>query len=38
MMEAIENIALIALLLAIGVGLTWAILLGFVYFLESMND
>jgi hypothetical protein len=37
-MEAIENIALIALLLAIGVGLTWAVLIGFAYFLEVTND
>jgi hypothetical protein len=34
----IENVLLMALLMALGVGLTWAVLLGFVYFLEVMND
>jgi hypothetical protein len=34
----IENVLLMALLMALGVGLTWAVLLGFIYFLEVMND
>lgn len=34
----IENVLLMALLMACGVGLTWALLLGFIYFLEVMND
>jgi hypothetical protein len=34
----IENVLLMALLMALGVGLTWAVLLGFIYFLEVTND
>lgn len=34
----IENIALIVCLVALGVGLAWALLIGFVYFLEVLND
>jgi hypothetical protein len=34
----IENILLMAALMVLGVGLTWAVLLGFIYFLEVMND
>lgn len=37
-MAAIENIALMAVLMALGVGVTAALLIGFVYFLEVMND
>ena len=37
-MEVIENIVLISMLLAIGVGLTWAVLIGFIYFLEGWDD
>jgi len=37
-MDAIENIALMVALMLAGVGLTWAILLGFIYFMEVMND
>lgn len=34
----IENIALMVLLMLLGVSVTWALLIGFVYFLEIMND
>ncbi len=34
----IENIALMVCLMLLGAGLTWALLAGFVYFLEIMND
>lgn len=34
----LENVALIVTLLALGVGLTWALLIGFIYFLEVLND
>ena len=37
-MDAIENIALMVALMALGVGLTWAVLAAFVYFLEFQND
>jgi Na+-transporting methylmalonyl-CoA/oxaloacetate decarboxylase gamma subunit len=37
-MDAIENIALIIFLLALGVGLTVAVLIGFIYVVEFMND
>lgn len=37
-MTAIENIALIVVLLALGCGLTVAMLIGFVYYLEIQND
>ena len=33
-MEAVENIALMVGLMALGVSVTWALLIGFVYFLE----
>lgn len=36
-MEAIENIALMVALMLLGVGLTWAVLFGFIYFLEALN-
>jgi len=29
---------LMVLLMALGIGLTWAVLIGFIYFLEMMND
>ena len=38
MAEAIENIALMVALMAAGVGVTVAMLCGFVYFLECQND
>jgi hypothetical protein len=34
----IENVSLIVALLVLGVGLTWAMLIGFIYFLEILND
>jgi Na+-transporting methylmalonyl-CoA/oxaloacetate decarboxylase gamma subunit len=37
-MDAIENIALIIFLLALGVGLAVAVLIGFIYVVEFMND
>jgi hypothetical protein len=37
-MEAIENIALIVVLLLAGVGVTWAVLAGLIYFLEMADD
>lgn len=37
-MEAIENIALIVTLMLLGVGIVWALLAGFVYFMEVLND
>lgn len=38
MIEAIENIALMALLMLIGIGSAAAVLIGFVYYLEVQND
>ena len=37
-MESIENIAVITFLLLIGAGITFAVLAGLVYFLETMDD
>jgi hypothetical protein len=37
-MEFIENITLIVALLLLGVGATWAVLAGLIYFLEIQND
>lgn len=37
-MAFIENIALIVALLLLGVGATWAVLAGLIYFLEIQND
>ena len=34
----IENVLLMALLMALGVGLTGAVLLGFIYWMEFQND
>ena len=34
----IENVLLMALLMALGVGLTGAVLFGFIYWMEVMND
>lgn len=36
-MEAIENIALMVFLMAIGVSITAAILIGFIYWLEAQD-
>jgi len=34
----IENVLLMALLMALGIGLTGAVLFGFIYWMEVMND
>ncbi len=34
----IENVALMVCLMVLGIGLTWAILIGFIYYLEVMNE
>ena len=38
MTEIVENVALIAVLMLLGVGATIAVLLGLIYFLEMCND
>lgn len=38
MLDAIENIALMVALMVLGIGLTWAVLAAFVYYLEVLND
>jgi hypothetical protein len=38
MIEAVENIALIAFLMALGVGVTVAVLVGFVRFIERISE
>jgi prolipoprotein diacylglyceryltransferase len=37
-MDAIENIALIVVLMALGIAATWAVLIGLIYFFEVTND
>jgi hypothetical protein len=37
-MTAIENIALMATLMALGVGVTWAVVVGLIYFFEVLDD
>ena len=37
-MDAVENIALIVVLMLLGVGVMWALLAGFVYYLENFDD
>ena len=37
-MDALENIALIVVLMLAGVAVTWAVLAGLIYFLEMQND
>lgn len=37
-MDALENIALISALMFAGVSVTVAVLIGFIYFLELLND
>lgn len=37
-MTAIENIALMALLMALGAGVLVALLLGFLYYMETQDD
>jgi len=34
----IENVALMVALMLLGVGVTWALLAGFIYYLEWMNE
>lgn len=34
----IENVALMVTLMLLGIGITWAVLIGFIYYLEVMND
>ncbi len=34
----LENVALIVVLMLLGISVTWAVLIGLVYFLEVMND
>lgn len=34
----LENVALMVLLMLLGVGVTWALLIGLIYFLEMQND
>lgn len=33
-----ENVALMVVLMLLGIGVTWALLIGFIYFLEVLND
>lgn len=33
-----ENVALMVGLMLLGVGVTWALLIGLIYFLEVFND
>jgi hypothetical protein len=37
-MDALENIALIVILLLLGIGATWAVLAGLIYFMEFQDD
>jgi len=37
-MDVIENIALMSALMLAGVGITVVVLIGFIYFLETLND
>ena len=37
-MEALENITLMVVLMLAGVAVTWAVLVGLIYFLEVQND
>ena len=34
----LENVALMVVLMLLGVGVTWALLIGLIYFLEMQND
>lgn len=34
----IENVLLMSLLMALGVGITGALLFGFIYYMEAQND
>jgi hypothetical protein len=37
-MDALENITLIVVVLLLGVGATWAVLIGLIYFFEVQDD
>jgi len=37
-MDFIENVTLIVALLLLGVGATWAVLVGLIYFFEVQDD
>jgi hypothetical protein len=37
-MTAIENILLMATLMALGIGATWAVVIGLIYFFEVLDD
>jgi len=37
-MDALENIALIAVLMALGIAATWAVLIGLIYFFEVIDN
>jgi hypothetical protein len=37
-MAAVENIILMALLMALGVSITVSVLIGYLYYLEAQND
>lgn len=34
----LENVSLMVVLMLLGIGVTWALLIGFIYFLEVLND
>ena len=34
----VENVLMMALLMALGIGVTWVILIGFIYWMETTND
>ena len=38
MMDALENIALMALLMALGAGVLATLLFGFLYYMEAQDD
>ena len=37
-MEMMENVLMMALLMALGVSATWAVLMGLIYFLEVTDN
>lgn len=37
-MDTVENIALIVVLMLLGIGVMWALLAGFIYYLEAFDD
>ena len=37
-MDAVENIALIVVLMVLGIGATWAVLIGLIYFFEVTDN